>query len=37
MRLTRIHARNFIGLADLKTNKRASGRPRDLDDLNNLP
>lgn len=28
---------NFIGLDDLKANKRASGRPRDLDDLENLP
>lgn len=28
---------NFIGLEDLKTNKKASGRPRDLDDLENLP
>ncbi len=28
---------HFIGLADLKANKRASGRPRDLDDLENLP
>lgn len=27
----------FIGLEALKTNKRASGRPRDLDDLENLP
>lgn len=28
---------NFIGLDDLKANKRASGRPRDMDDLENLP
>lgn len=27
----------FIGLDALKQNKRASGRPRDLDDLENLP
>lgn len=27
----------FIGLDDLKTNKKASGRPRDLDDLEQLP
>jgi len=27
----------FIGLDALKQNKRASGRPRDLDDLDNLP
>jgi hypothetical protein len=26
-----------IGLQDLKANKRASGRSRDLDDLDNLP
>lgn len=26
-----------IGLNDLKANKRASGRPKDLDDLENLP
>jgi predicted nucleotidyltransferase len=26
-----------ISLNDLKTNKRASGRPKDLDDLENLP
>lgn len=26
-----------ISLTDLKTNKRASGRPKDLDDLENLP
>jgi hypothetical protein len=28
---------SLISLADLKQNKRASGRPRDLDDLHNLP
>lgn len=28
---------HFIGLDDLKANKRASGRPRDLDDLEQLP
>ena len=27
----------FIGLDDLKANKRASGRPRDIDDLEQLP
>lgn len=27
----------FIGLDALKANKRASGRPRDIDDLDNLP
>ena len=27
----------FINLHDLKANKRASGRPRDIDDLENLP
>lgn len=27
----------FIGLDALKQNKRASGRPRDIDDLENLP
>ena len=27
----------FIGLEDLKTNKRASGRPKDLQDLEELP
>jgi hypothetical protein len=27
----------FIGLADLKTNKKASGRHKDLDDLEHLP
>ena len=27
----------FIGLDALKANKRASGRPRDIDDLENLP
>lgn len=30
-------ALHFIGLGDLKTNKRASGRARDLDDLEQLP
>ncbi len=28
---------NLIGLADLRTNKIASGRPKDLNDLENLP
>jgi hypothetical protein len=28
---------NFIGLNDLKANKRASGRARDIDDLEQLP
>lgn len=28
---------HFIGLEDLKANKRASGRPRDIDDLEQLP
>jgi predicted nucleotidyltransferase len=28
---------NLIGLADLKTNKRASGRHKDLEDLEHLP
>ena len=28
---------NLIGLADLKTNKRASGRNKDLADLDYLP
>lgn len=28
---------NFISLTDLKTNKKASGRHKDLDDLENLP
>ena len=28
---------NVIGLDDLKTNKRAAGRDKDLDDLANLP
>lgn len=28
---------DFIGLKDLKTNKQASGRHKDLDDLENLP
>ena len=28
---------NLIGLSHLKTNKRASGRHKDLDDLENLP
>jgi hypothetical protein len=27
----------FIGIDALKANKRASGRPRDIDDLENLP
>lgn len=27
----------FIGLEDLKTNKRASGRPKDMQDLEELP
>jgi hypothetical protein len=27
----------FIGLEDLKTNKRASGRLKDLQDLEELP
>ena len=27
----------FVALADLKANKRASGRPRDIDDLEQLP
>ncbi|MBL8449892.1 MAG: hypothetical protein JNM32_08200 [Dechloromonas sp.] len=27
---------NFFGLADLKANKRASGRPRDLGDLEKI-
>ncbi|MFT4176060.1 MAG: hypothetical protein QM627_05335 [Luteolibacter sp.] len=27
----------FISLSDLKTNKRASGRPEDLQDLEELP
>lgn len=27
---------NFIGINELKENKRASGRPKDLDDLVNL-
>lgn len=26
-----------ISLQDLRVNKRASGRPKDLDDLENLP
>lgn len=30
-------ALHFVGLDDLKANKRASGRPRDLDDLEQLP
>ena len=30
-------ALHFIGLEDLKTNKRTSGRPRDIDDLEQLP
>lgn len=28
---------HFIGLNELKANKRASGRPRDIDDLEQLP
>jgi hypothetical protein len=28
---------NFIGLQHLKTNKRTSGRLKDLNDINNLP
>ena len=28
---------NLIGLSDLKKNKKATGRPRDIDDLENLP
>lgn len=28
---------SLINLRDLKANKRASGRPKDLDDLNHLP
>ena len=28
---------SVIDLADLRTNKQASGRPKDLDDLENLP
>lgn len=28
---------NFIGLAQLRRNKRAAGRPKDLDDLHRLP
>ncbi len=28
---------HFVGLVDLKANKRASGRPRDIDDLEQLP
>lgn len=28
---------SVIGLADLKSNKQASGRPKDLDDLQQLP
>ena len=27
----------WVGLADLKANKKASGRPKDLDDLQQLP
>ncbi|MEM6345863.1 MAG: hypothetical protein AAF927_18360 [Bacteroidota bacterium] len=27
---------SFMGLEDLKTNKRASGREKDLEDLRNL-
>ena len=39
-RETTIHdglAIEFVALADLKANKRASGRPRDIDDLEQLP
>ena len=39
-RETTIHdglAIHFVGLTDLKANKRASGRPRDIDDLEQLP
>jgi hypothetical protein len=28
---------HFVALTDLKANKRASGRPRDIDDLEQLP
>jgi hypothetical protein len=28
---------SIISLSDLKTNKKASGRPKDIDDLENLP
>lgn len=28
---------NFIGIDELKANKRAAGRPRDIDDLEQLP
>ena len=28
---------NFISLTDLKVNKKAAGRHKDLDDLENLP
>ena len=39
-RETTVHdglAIHFVGLAELKANKRASGRPRDMDDLEQLP
>ena len=39
-RLTVVHdglPLHFIGLEDLKANKRVSGRPRDIDDLEQLP
>ena len=31
------HSIPFISLEDLKTNKRESGRPKDLQDLEELP
>jgi len=36
-RVCRVTKHSFVGLADLKANKRASGRPRDMDDLEQLP